>query len=181
MVKNMGARVSVEEDPFMAVRVAAVEARRLNLEIGKLKGRQYINPAVLAFERLQAGLLQYSSEERKGFRDSEEDGVGISLRSPAPEAERADGIMDDSPLGCSAPVLEPGIEQADQDYAGSQVGHQFAENLGHRHEGRIGHEDQTSALVGDGSDQPDPEAETDPFSPAGAVERRVDPPIHVSE
>ncbi len=203
MAKGRPARISMEDNPFLAVRVGAAEARRLNRQMVQLRGSQYINPALLAFERLRAGLLRYTNEERCGLQDPPGDLQDVSpfacspgilpetagagptpdraQNDDSPNAPRESGDGEETLLGIATWALDFRLQHAGQDDSGREERQEISEDLHAGHHGRKRHEDEARALVGDGRDEPDPEAEPDSLSPALSVERRPDPPVHVGE
>jgi len=200
MSADTPARTSMHDDLFLAVRVAAAEARRLNGQLGKLNGQEYVNPAMLAFEKLEAGLLRYTSEERSSFRDSSDDVLEpmtyssvpiVPREGPDDEGDAEDGdseetcgeIGEEDKALTEVPALEldVGFQHPGQNEAGSQVSRQISEDLRSEHGEGEGHENEPGTLKGDGGNQPDPEAEPDSLPPAVAVEGRPDTSIHIGE
>jgi DNA-directed RNA polymerase subunit K/omega len=110
MADNTPKRVSIEEDPYLAVCVGAAEARRVNETLRQLNGDRYLNPVLIAYERLEAGLLRYTIGEPEPWQPTEGTSAETEVM-PTPSDPLLDGMGADSapaPDGTSpAPELDP--------------------------------------------------------------------------
>ncbi len=166
MVRGTPRRASIEDNPYVAVRAAVEEARRLNKAFRSLGGSGCPNPVNLAIERLHAGLLHYVPED-----PSADDKTRLQVVSQGQEM-----LLRES-NGSGNLVLQ----QPRQDEPGNQVGNQVSNDLGERHAPGDGHQDEAGALVRDGRDDPHSESEPETAAPTTTPDRYADTPVHVGK
>jgi hypothetical protein len=194
--------VSVEDDPYLAVRAAAAEARRLSDAFRSLNGNRCPNPVTLAVERLQAGLIQYIPEDRR--IDAQDEGGLRVILPPAPAGlcspnltrESSPGQQDSGLPDLDTEEIEEEVvslrvdglrggdlvlQEPGQDESGQEIGDEISGELGEGHPAGDGHEDESAGLIWDGGDHPDTEPEPKPSPPASTPDGRPDTPIHIGE
>jgi len=163
-------------DPFLAVKVAAAEARRLNSALKEIGGSQEFRPISLACERLQAGLVTFEEVEGKELETSN-DYIEKALEPRVPVMPRNDVDGDDTDMELELVAAGAGHD-ARQDHSGQEKSKEFTGPLDDSHDSRNGHENIAGKLKGQGGYEPDSEPEADSPLPPTSPETWADPPVH---